>query len=210
MTNITANIEASISERTSRRQFLMASLTMSAGILLPKSALALQMETSLSHRELVPNEMVNFWDEPRELWIARKQTGEEVKLCYWKNGRVDLDGYIKACSMLRDVQAGQSVQMDIGLLNILRAMQGWLVYCNIQEPIVVNSGLRVQSTNRKTEGAAKNSMHLYGKAADIVIPGIPTAYLYKLASYFNRGGIGFYKNKQFVHIDTGLHRHWAG
>lgn len=153
---------------------------------------------------------VKFWDKPRELWIKRASTGETLRTCYWKDGSMDRGGYIEACKLLRDVHADSAVQMDIGLLNLMRGIQGWLELWDIKQPIVVNSGYRTSRTNNSLEGAARNSMHLYGKAADIWIPGLSTEYLGRLTKEFGAGGVGFYRSKGFIHIDTGDRREWRG
>ena len=76
--------------------------------------------------------------------------------------------------MLRDVQANQTVAMDPVLHDILRGMQGWYEAAGTSRPIILNSGYRSPQTNKKTEGAARNSQHLSGKAGGIVIPDVPT------------------------------------
>lgn len=158
----------------------------------------------------VPTNQASFWEAPRELWLARKETGEQIKLTYWQNGKVDQTGYSAACHVLRDVKFNKKVDIDLRLLDILRAIQGFLVYNNIHQPIIVTSGYRTQENNSSLEGAAKNSMHLYGCAADILIPGIPPKYLAELAKIFRGGGVGFYVKKNIVHIDTGRVRFWKG
>ena len=96
------------------------------------------------------------------------------------------------------------------LLDILRGMQGSFEAAGTSRPIILNSGYRSPQTNKKTEGAARNSQHLSGKAADIVIPDVPTDYLAKLALYLQGGGVGFYPSKGFVHVDSGNLRVWKG
>lgn len=64
--------------------------------------------------------------------------------------------------------------------------------------IVINSGYRNPSHNKKV-GGAKNSQHLYGKAADIVVKG------YKPSTVYNESvkifdGVGKYPT--FTHVDV--------
>lgn len=152
----------------------------------------------------------SFWDYPRSLWMKRQATGEERRVVYWANGQYLIDGYREACHLLRDVRANQTVSMDPVLLDILRGIQGWFEISGIQRPIVLNSGYRSPKTNNATEGAARTSQHVAGKAADIWIPDIPTDYLAKLAAYLRGGGVGFYPSKGFIHIDSGKLRSWRG
>jgi uncharacterized protein YcbK (DUF882 family) len=190
----------------SRRNFLFAASSFVAAAMLPAQALAASSRSGVH----IPGEISQFWESPREIWLARKATGEQEKLVFWRDGKLDYQGYLKACHLLRDVSAGQMVQMDVGLLNIFRAIQGWLAYYNINEPIVITSGYRTPRTNAKTEGSVRNSYHTRGAGGDIVIPGIPAKYLSDLAASFKGGGIGFYASKNFVHTDTGPVRRWRG
>ena len=152
----------------------------------------------------------SFWENPRTLWLKRPTTGEEQRVVYWADGQYNIDGYRLACHMLRDVQANKTVAMDPVLLDILRGIQGWFEINGLQKPLILNSGYRSPRTNAATEGASRNSQHLAGKAADIWIPDVPTDYLGKLAQYFQGGGVGFYRGKNFIHVDTGRLRVWTG
>jgi uncharacterized protein YcbK (DUF882 family) len=176
-----------------RRSFLRAAAVLPSMGLIPTIALA-----------------NDFWSRPRELWLKRSATGEEVKAVYWANGQLHSKGYVDLCRLLRDVKAGQAVQMDIVLLDILRGINGWFDAAGLSRPIVINSGFRTLHTNSGLEGAARNSMHLYAKAADLRMEGIPTAYLAKLGVYLSGGGVGFYQSKGFVHVDSGRLRTWSG
>lgn len=151
-----------------------------------------------------------FWERPRELWIQRQGHKSSEKITFWKDGDVDIEGYVRLCYLLKDMKANQAVRMDLQLFNLLYAIQGWLREWNVHVPFIVTSGYRSPMTNRNTEGASWNSMHLYGKAADVIMPGIPINYLGRLTMYFRAGGVGFYQRKNFVHIDTGRVRKWAG
>lgn len=193
-----------------RREFLAGIGSTALMASLPMNVLAALPGVSSTPQIAVPADMRNFWLAPREIWLARSATGEEARVTYWKNGKLDIDGYIRACQMLRDVKANSAVQMDIGLLDLLRAIQGWLVYFNVNTPIIINSGYRTAKTNGSTEGAARDSYHMKGRAADITMPGIPTQYLFQLAKSFSAGGLGFYPSKSFVHVDTGRIRYWRG
>jgi uncharacterized protein YcbK (DUF882 family) len=151
----------------------------------------------------------SFWDRPRELVLQRQETGETVRAVYWQNGAFNADGYWRICALLRDVKQNIMTTMDPGLLDVLRGILGYYEQFNWNKPLVVLSGYRTIKTNNGLEGAARNSMHLYGRAADIYIPGIPTLDLARLGLYFQRGGVGFYPDNGFVHLDTGTVRTWV-
>ena len=76
-------------------------------------------------------------------------------------------------------------------------------------PVQINSAYRTAAYNARV-GGARSSQHLYGRAADICIKGVPVE---KLAAYAqslmpDRGGIGIYPAKAgvrdgaFVHVDV--------
>jgi len=73
---------------------------------------------------------------------------------------------------------------------------------------IVTSGYRSPKRNRRA-GGAKNSMHIYCKAADIQVEGISKWQLAKfLRTLPGRGGVGTYCRTRSVHIDTGSKRDW--
>ena len=78
--------------------------------------------------------------------------------------------------------------------------------------IHIISGYRSPASNQlladTTNGVAKHSMHLEGRAIDLRMPGVPLASLRQAALNAAGGGVGYYPDSQFVHIDTGRLRHW--
>ena len=76
--------------------------------------------------------------------------------------------------------------------------------------IEITSGYRTLKTNDASEGSARHSMHLYGKAADIIVPGAPSTLIGDMVRRFNNeGGTGIYLGRGFVHVDTGSARAWV-
>lgn len=154
----------------------------------------------------------DFWERPRELWLRRHLSKEEVRVVYWKDGKLQSDGYWRACALLRDRHANVMTAIDPTLLDVLCGINGYYRSWQWKHPIVITSGYRSEKTNAalKSEGAAKNSMHLYGKAVDLYIPGIPPEHIGKLGQYLRQGGVGFYPSRGFTHLDTGRLRSWKG
>jgi len=154
----------------------------------------------------------DFWKRPRELWLKRAENGEQVQVVYWANGEYRPEEYTKLCWLLRDLHVGKAVQMDTTLLNVLAGVQGYYRAYGLKGPLIVTSGYRTPETNARLarEGAARNSMHLYGRAADITLPGVPVEHLGRVNQYLYAGGVGFYPSKHFVHVDTGRPRTWRG
>jgi uncharacterized protein YcbK (DUF882 family) len=145
----------------------------------------------------------------RVITMRRDGGVERVRYCT-EEGQLDRQGYAQACQLLRDVRAGKLFPMDPHLLDLLCGLQRWAAYNGHSAVIQLLSGFRSQETNANTEGAALNSMHLYGRAADIVLEGFSSALLGAMVREFNvQGGNGIYLNRGFVHVDTGAARSWV-
>lgn len=194
-----------------RRNFIAAG---ASGLLVPASALVQAKVTgTITAPEKYPYPIGNTPPSVWDLWLVRKSTGEEYNDAYVEDGRLSIPGYNKMCHALRDVRAPkaqQVVQIDLKLLNLLFATQQWMKIHNQMRPIFINSGYRTLANNANTEGAAKDSMHTRGKAADFYIDGLPSRYLADFVKWFREGGVGLYVNKHFVHVDTGSIRTWRG
>lgn len=73
---------------------------------------------------------------------------------------------------------------------------------------IITSGYRSPAANRRARGA-RNSMHIYCKAADIQVTGVSKWALAKyLRTIPGRGGVGTYCYTKSVHIDIGTKRDW--
>ncbi len=74
-------------------------------------------------------------------------------------------------------------------------------------PIEIISGYRSAQSNaflrEASNGVAKNSFHMRGMAADIRFDGTPLPRLHQVALAMDRGGVGYYPDSEFVHLDVG-------
>jgi uncharacterized protein YcbK (DUF882 family) len=148
-------------------------------------------------------------DRDRYLYLERPQANEKATFCYYRKGQGwDQRGYSIACTLLRDVESKRTVQIDPKLVDLLFLMQAWLRQNNLPYAMLINSGYRTAAFNASLEGAAKNSMHIQAKAADIRIPGLATDQIAKLAKAIGVGGVGVYPSKGFIHVDIGTIRTW--
>lgn len=162
-----------------------------------KSAIALTVTGTLYAGNRTDNEILH---------VIRN--GTAYKIPFIREGKIEENGYNDLCRIFADMRAGVAVQMDPNLFVVLAQAQQWLSSNHINRPIILTSGYRTQHTNANTEGAAFNSMHLYGKAADVKIEGIPADYLARLLRLCGGSGIGIYPS--FVHVDTWKERAWRG
>lgn len=69
----------------------------------------------------------------------------------------------------------------------------------IAKPIIITSGYRTFSYNKKVGGSPK-SQHLLGRACDIKVKNLSTEYLAQIAKKSGAKGIGIYD--LFVHVDV--------
>lgn len=72
--------------------------------------------------------------------------------------------------------------------------------------IEVHSGYRTPQVNRAVDGAG-DSFHLRAAALDIGAANAPA--LAEAARALGRGGVGLYRARGFVHVDSGPVRHWG-
>jgi uncharacterized protein YcbK (DUF882 family) len=161
---------------------------------------------------------LDFWIKPRTISLRRQATGEKAELLYWKDGEMVDAAYQQLCHLLRDVQANVTVPIDPKLIEILWATQAFVARFGISSALEILSGYRTPATNRSlTEQgvpAARKSLHMEGRAADLWIPNLDAGVLGGLISSFRQGGVGYYyrQSKQggWIHADTGLQRSWKG
>lgn len=84
--------------------------------------------------------------------------------------------------------------IDVELLLILEHIRD-----HFDRPITITSGHRCAEYNKKI-GGGLYSQHLYGRAADIVVKGVPANLVQELCENLEVPGLGSYDN--FTHIDT--------
>jgi len=95
--------------------------------------------------------------------------------------------------------------VDSELVTVLQHLR---TYFN--KPVTITSGNRCPEHN-KSIGGATNSYHVRGRAADIVINGVPASEVqdYLESIYPDKYGIGRYSS--FTHIDTRTNKgRWNG
>jgi len=61
-----------------------------------------------------------------------------------------------------------------------------------------------------SDEVAVHSLHLVGEAIDIHLPGVELSRLRDAAMGLGLGGVGYYPESDFVHVDIGRVRHWGG
>ena len=64
--------------------------------------------------------------------------------------------------------------------------------------------------SRRSSGVASNSYHTRGQAIDFRIDGVALSKVRAAAESLSSGGVGFYPQSNFIHVDTGPVRTWHG
>ena len=159
-----------------------------------------------------------FWLKPRMLDVTRPASREKAKLLYWKDGEMVNGAYEELCHLLRDVNGKETIAIDPKLLETLWGTQAFVARYGIDNPLEILSGYRSPASNaRLIEAgvpAARQSLHIQGRAADIRIVNLNAEVLGSLVRSFRQGGVGFYYRPGarggWIHVDTGLNRTWKG
>lgn len=150
-------------------------------------------------------------DATRSLSFVHTHTGETLSVAYCCNDVYDPQALAQVNHLLRDFRSGELHPIDPALLDVLHDLQ---VRADREAVFEIISGYRSPQTNSSlrshSSGVAKRSLHMEGKAIDIRVTGYSTAKLRDLALGLQRGGVGYYKGSDFVHVDTGRVRAWAG
>ena len=161
---------------------------------------------------------LDFWVKPRTLTVTRPASGERAKLLYWKDGEVIDSAYQELCHLLRDVNGRETAPIDPKLFEMLWGTQAFIARYGLEQPLEILSGYRTPASNaRLLEAgipAARKSLHMVGKAADIRISSLSEEVLGGLIRSFRQGGVGYYYRSGprggWIHADTGLNRTWKG
>lgn len=149
--------------------------------------------------------------KPRILKLRNINTGDQLSAAF------DSKGFSNATLkkldwLMRDKRNGQVHKMDPKLFAKLYRIQGYVGLRNAEIQIIC--GYRSPVSNaamaRKSSGVASNSYHTKGQAIDFRIDGVSLAKVKQAAESLQNGGVGFYPNSNFVHIDTGPVRTWRG
>jgi len=174
-----------------RRSFLRKSVAVASALSMPALARA---------AVAAPHE--------RSLRFYNTHTGETLRTLFWAEGQFIPEALQDINKLLRDHRSNTIATIDPALMLLVNKVSAQFGANNV---IHIISGYRSPETNEKpaaSGGVAKHSMHLEGKAIDLRIPGVDLRNVHKAALALKSGGVGYYQDSQFVHMDTGRVRHW--
>jgi uncharacterized protein YcbK (DUF882 family) len=146
------------------------------------------------------------------LRFYQTHTGERLDIVF-RHGDQYIPGALDELDhFLRDRRTGDVRHFDPRLFDLLYDLTASLgdsggeidVICGYRTPWS-NEFLRTRNPHT---GVAQHSLHMQAEAIDIRLRGIPTSGLRDAALRLHRGGVGYYRNSDFVHVDVGRVRHW--
>jgi uncharacterized protein YcbK (DUF882 family) len=147
----------------------------------------------------------------KRLVLNNLHTTERLDLEYFRGTDYLPESLSAIQVLLRDYRNGEQHAIDPGLMDYL-----FDVARSLGAPPVfgVISGYRSPQTNERlrerSDGVARHSLHLEGRAIDVRLAGVDCADLAARAREMSRGGVGYYRRSDFVHLDTGRFRTWNG
>jgi uncharacterized protein YcbK (DUF882 family) len=150
-------------------------------------------------------------EPPRYLALRNLHTDERLEVEYHREGGYVPQALDALTMLLRDFRTGDTHPMDPALFDVLHDSAQRL---GVEPKFGVISGYRSPATNamlhEASSGVASHSLHLEGRAIDVRLSGVDTAALAGMGLALARGGVGYYRRSDFVHLDTGRVRSWRG
>jgi uncharacterized protein YcbK (DUF882 family) len=147
--------------------------------------------------------------ETRELSFLNLHTEEKLTIPYCPHRPCPPNVLSRVNHLLRDHRVDKVHPIDPALLDILHAVA---TTSESRGVIQIISGYRAPETNamlhQASYGVASQSLHMLGKAIDVRLSDIKTRDLHRVAMALKRGGVGYYPDSDFVHLDTGRVRTW--
>jgi uncharacterized protein YcbK (DUF882 family) len=147
----------------------------------------------------------------KRIALRNLHTPEKLEVEYCRDGAYVPDAIAAIEVLLRDYRSGERHPVDPHLMDYLFDAAH---ECGVEPVFTVISGYRSPQTNASLReaghGVALHSLHMEGRAIDVRLAGIDCADLAARALDLRRGGVGYYRSSDFVHLDTGSFRTWRG
>ncbi|NGM21902.1 DUF882 domain-containing protein [Roseomonas stagni] len=143
---------------------------------------------------------------PRRLSLRHAHTGARFEGPWHDGTAPDPGAMIELSAVLADSATIRPRPFDAQALGILADVAE---AARLSGPLVVRSGYRTPAINAAVHGAG-DSQHLRAGAIDLEVAPARVQQVAGLARGLNRGGVGVYPRRGFVHLDSGPVRHWNG
>ena len=158
---------------------------------------------------VAPSRLLANATEERVLSFVNTHTLERTTVAYFAGGEYISEELRSLRHFLRDHLTGEQHEMDTALFDLLNDLR---LATGTKRPFQVISGYRSPATNamlrQASGGVATHSLHMDGRAIDVRLADVSTSSLRDAALELQRGGVGYYRASDFVHVDTGRVRRW--
>jgi len=154
---------------------------------------------------------------PRHLKFRHLHTEQNLEVVYWDDGKYVWDALQAVNQHLSDFRSLEVHPIDVRLLDILFTLQS---LTGSKEPYRIVSAFRSAATNTMLAGqsaatngtsqVATRSLHMEGKAIDMRLNDVSLTGLRDAALALKGGGVGYYPDSGFIHVDIGSVRTWQG
>jgi uncharacterized protein YcbK (DUF882 family) len=150
--------------------------------------------------------------DAKRIVFRNLHTAEQLDVEFASGGEFSALSMTRIQRVLRDFRTGEEHAIDPALVE---QIHGLALSLGVDPVFDVISGFRSPLTNerlrqRGSGGVSKHSLHMQGRAIDVRLAGVPCERLAGRALELARGGVGFYRASDFVHLDTGAFRTWRG
>jgi uncharacterized protein YcbK (DUF882 family) len=150
-------------------------------------------------------------EAPKRIVLSSLHTGERLDIEYFRGGGYVPEAMAAIEALLRDFRTGDRHAIDPKLMDYLVEVART---AGADPAFSVISGYRSPQTNAhlhdRSAGVAQHSLHMEGRAIDVRMARVDCATLAAQAKTLQRGGVGYYRGSDFVHLDTGRFRTWNG
>jgi uncharacterized protein YcbK (DUF882 family) len=142
---------------------------------------------------------------PKRITIRHSASGARFAGIWHDGIRPDAVAMRELSEALADPGCNPALPFDAEALDIL-----WDVATRTRlgEELEVHSGYRNPRVNRAVHGAG-DSQHLRACAVDLGVPAGRLPAVAEAAMKLKRGGVGIYRQRGFVHLDSGPVRSWS-
>jgi uncharacterized protein YcbK (DUF882 family) len=148
---------------------------------------------------------------PKRIQLINLHTDERLDIEYFRDGAYLPKALSAIEEVLRDFRTGDRHDIDPALMDYLIEVAHTL---GVSPTFKVISGYRSPQTNARlhehSAQVSQHSLHMQGRAIDVRMNGVDCASLATHALDLKRGGVGYYRASDFVHLDTGPFRTWKG
>jgi uncharacterized protein YcbK (DUF882 family) len=147
----------------------------------------------------------------RRIALTNLHTDERLDIEYFRDGSYAPEALDALKVLLRDFRSGDKHVIDPELMDYLVDVAAQI---GVPPAYSVISGYRSPQTNERlherSSGVSQHSLHMQGRAIDVRLSAVDCQDLAVRAESLKRGGVGYYRASNFVHLDTGAFRTWRG